>query len=122
VGEEALTSELPTGVGRGKVRPSTFRPEPPQERQVKIASVSTQGYAVVNYVWLAKFPPFDGVEQRVELVKRLNVIPGVHIPERPAVEALWPGIDPKGLAPEAAQRQFLEVFEWVVARLEAPYT
>jgi len=109
-------------VGRGKFGPLYLQARAATGELVKIASVNTQGYAVVNYLWLAKFPPFDRVEERVELVKRLNAIPGVQIPERSAVEALWPGIDPKALAPEAAQKQFFEAFEWVAARIDAPYS
>ena len=33
------------------------------------------------YEWLVKFPAFDRVEERVELAKRLNAIPGVQRPE-----------------------------------------
>ena len=104
-------------LGKGKFGPLYLQARAATGELVKIANVNTQGYTVINYEWLVKFPPFDRVEERVELAKRLNAIPGVRIPERSAVEGWWPGIEPKALAPEASQTKFFEIFDWVSARL-----
>ena len=108
---------VPILLGKGKYGPLYLQAKVATGELAKVANVNSQGYTSIGYDWLVRFPPFDGVEERLELNKRLNAIPGVQIPERSAVEAFWPGIDPKALAPEAAQRQFFEIFDWVADRL-----
>ena len=105
--------------GRGKFGPVYYRIEVGPGVHAKIANVNTQGYTMVGYDTLAKLPPFDRVEERVEFNRRLNEIPGVEIPERLAAEASWPGIQLEVLAPEPSQERFVEVMDWVATRLSA---
>jgi hypothetical protein len=103
--------------GAGKYGPLYLQARAATGELVKVASVRTYGHAIVNYELFKQLPPFDRVEERVELGRRLNSIPGVKIPERSAVEGLQPTIAPEALAPLAAHAQFFEVFDWVAARL-----
>lgn len=103
--------------GKGKYGPLYFQARDAASASVRIACVNTQGYTMVQYDALVKIPPFDRVEERVEMNARLNKIAGVQIPERYAVSATWPSIHLRALAPEAAQRQFFDVLDWVAARL-----
>lgn len=99
--------------------PLYFRARAASGELVKVANLNTQGYTMINFEWLVKFAPFDRVEERIESARKLNAIAGVRIPERSAVEATWPVIDPKALASGPAQSQFLEFLDWVAARLGA---
>jgi hypothetical protein len=103
--------------GKGKFGPLYFQAQIAPGILAKIANVNTQGYTMVSYDTLAKFPPFDRVEERVELNRRLNRIAGVQIPERAAAEATWPGIHLQALASEPTRAKFVEVLDWVSARL-----
>ncbi len=108
---------VPILFGKGKFGPLYLQPRAASGELVKVANMNTQGYVAIGYDWLVKFPPFDAAEQRVEVNRRLNSIPGVQIPERAAVDASWPGIDPKVFASEAARARFLKVFDWVALQL-----
>ena len=79
--------------------------------------MNTQGYVEVLYNNLGKSAPFDQADARVEMNRRLNAIHGVQLPERAALQATWPNIQPSALASDAARSQFFEVFDWVAARL-----
>jgi hypothetical protein len=103
--------------GEGRFGPLYLQARAANGELVKIASVRNYGHAIVNYELFKHLSPFDRVEDRVELSRRLNSIPGVEIPEQSAVEGLQPTIAPEALATEAAQGQFFEVFDWVAARL-----
>jgi hypothetical protein len=87
---------------------------------VKIAALDTKLSVNVLYHKLIKSPPFDRADARIELNRRFNEIPGVKIPERTAEAGSWCGIHSMALAPEAAQKQFVEVLDWVAARLAEP--
>lgn len=63
--------------------------------------VSSLGKVEILFLWLTA-PPFDGVEMRRELRRRLNEIPGVSIPEdaitrRPSIPLALLAADPEAL-------------------------
>jgi hypothetical protein len=62
-------------------------------------------------------PPFNDEAKRLELLKRLNAVPGVNIP----VEAItkFPNIRLSTLKDATALQQFLEVLDWVVQEIKA---
>jgi hypothetical protein len=100
-------------LGKGKSGPIYFAAKDASGRVVKIANVNTAGGIQLGYDTLAKFPPFDRVEARIEANNRVNAIPGVQISERLAVDATWPGIKREVLAPEPALAAFLGVLDWI---------
>jgi hypothetical protein len=109
-----------TAFGRGKFGPLYLQARDGAGALVKIAGVNTQGYVEVLYNNLSKSAPFDQTDARLEMNRRLNEIEGVRLPERAALDATWPGIQLAALSLDAARSQFIEVFDWVVARLVEP--
>jgi hypothetical protein len=61
-------------------------------------------------------PPFDDETRRLELLRRLNGIPGVALPEDSITRR--PGIPLSTLQDEAVLAQFLTVLEWVVREIK----
>ncbi|HET7037466.1 MAG TPA: hypothetical protein VFI42_17405 [Thermomicrobiaceae bacterium] len=70
------------------------------------------GDATIQFADMKTKPPFSDEEKRRGILSRINEIPGVRIPE----ERLsgYPSIPLSLLTDEAALRQFLSVFDWVV--------
>ncbi len=62
-------------------------------------------------------PPFDDEARRLELRRRLNEIPGVHI--REDAVSRYPSIPLAALKEESALRQFLAAFDWAVQVIKA---
>ena len=61
--------------------------------------------------------PFDDERKRLELLRRLNEIPGVDIPEGKITKR--PSIPFSTLVGEDALRRFLETFDWYVREVRA---
>ncbi|MDQ3473806.1 MAG: hypothetical protein M3447_08725 [Acidobacteriota bacterium] len=62
-------------------------------------------------------PPFDLDAKRLELLRRLNEIPGVSLPEDSLARA--PVIALKLLADERAYAQFTQSIEWTIEEVKA---
>lgn len=62
-----------------------------------------------------RFAPFNDETLRRALMRRLNAISGVNIPE--AKIDKYPSIELHTLAPPEATYQFLEVLDWVVRQI-----
>jgi hypothetical protein len=68
---------------------------------------------------MMKHPPFDAEEKRLELLRRLNMISEVFLPEdgitrRPSIP-LRPLVDPTAL------EHFLQVMEWTIEEVKAAH-
>jgi hypothetical protein len=61
-------------------------------------------------------PPFDDEVKRVELVRRLNAIPGVQIPEEDAVNRR-PSVPLATFAPPEALAALLASLEWILMEI-----
>ncbi len=59
--------------------------------------------------------PFDAIEGRLKMIRRLNAIRGVSIPEGAAGRR--PAFDLLALAGEEERSAFLAVMEWAVSEL-----
>jgi hypothetical protein len=79
--------------------------------------VWTNGYVTIAFSYMQNRPPFNDEAKRLELLKRLNAVPGVNIP----VEAItkFPNIRLSTLKDATALQQFLEVLDWVVQEIKA---
>jgi hypothetical protein len=75
----------------------------------------TYGRIEVPLKHLKRTPPFDDDEKRLDLLKRLNTIPGVEI-ERDGIER-WPRISLSILTRDSAVAKLIDAFEWVVAEV-----
>lgn len=83
----------------------------------QLFTVLTSGYVEFYFGTYQRKRPFDDVEKRLELLRRLNSIEGVSIPE--AKVSLSPSIPLAVLSDEAALKQFSDVFEWFLAEVKA---
>jgi hypothetical protein len=62
-------------------------------------------------------PPFNDELKRLEVLRRLNEIPGITIPDK-AIDK-YPSVPLSVLNNEAALNQFLETLDWFVQEVEA---
>ncbi len=84
---------------------------------VKVISISTGGSVEIEYVAIADHPPFDATDQRVELNRRFNGIPGVSIDADKAIRAGWPSVGLDVLRSSINLRAFFGVLDDVADRL-----
>ena len=82
-----------------------------------LISVWTYGSIEVQFKVMKSKPPFDGESKRMELLRRLNEIPGVTIPENAITRR--PSITLSSLKDKTILMQFLETFNWVVQEIKA---
>ena len=78
--------------------------------------IYTNGSINLPFQPLRKLPPFDDDSKRLELLHRLNEIPGVKLPD----DAIgrYPNISLKMLKDETALKIFLEVLDWFVQEVK----
>jgi hypothetical protein len=81
----------------------------------QVIGVWTNGYIEVQFQYMKPNPPFDNPAKRLELLRRLNQIPGVSLPE----EAITgrPSIPISTFKDEPTLDQFLKVLNWVVKEI-----
>jgi hypothetical protein len=65
-----------------------------------------------------RMPPFDDEVKRVELVRRLNAIPGVQIPEEAAVNSR-PSVPLLRFMPPEALAALLASLDWILTEIRA---
>jgi len=83
----------------------------------QLFAVWTGGGLEVYFYWYQYKQPFDSEEKRRELLRRLNAIEGVSIPED-AINRR-PSIALDVLEENNRLDRVLEVFEWVITEIEA---
>lgn len=79
-------------------------------RQHQLFAVWTYASVEIYFYWYQFKPPFDEEAKRLELLHRLNAIPGVSIP--PDAIARRPSFPLKLLAGPREREQFFAAFEW----------
>jgi hypothetical protein len=72
----------------------------------------TYGRVEVQFQYLKDRPPFDSIEKRMELLKRLNEVPGVNLPEDGIDRR--PSIRLSALTHNDASNHLLNVFAWII--------
>jgi hypothetical protein len=82
------------------------------ERMVPLTGIDTTGKMLWEPRALEPFPPFDAEEHRVEVVRRLNAVPGIVLPDKIANGA-WAHIRPGDLADPARHQPILDVVGWI---------
>jgi hypothetical protein len=77
------------------------------------------GKVEIQFQWLQSKPPFDDKSKRIELLGRLNRIPGIDIP----VDAITrrPNVYLSIFKNESALEQFLETLDWVIQEIKNPH-
>lgn len=77
-----------------------------------VFSLWTTGAVGLELGYLKQRPAFASRPQRMELIRRLNLIPGVKIPE--ARVDVYPSLRLADLLPAESLAMFLETYEWVL--------
>jgi len=84
----------------------------------ELIAVWTNGYVQIMFGYMQSRPAFDDENKRLELLSRLNAIPGVDIPSDAI--ARFPNIHLSRLTDGAALKQFLETLDWAVEQIRVP--
>lgn len=78
-------------------------------------AVWTYGTVEIYFYWYTYKPPFDSEEKRLELLQKLNEIPGVALPKDSINRR--PGISMDLLKNAEALARFKAVFEWYIQQI-----
>lgn len=78
----------------------------------QLFAVWTYGTVEIYFQWFINKPPIDSEEVRLDLLARLNAIPGVSL--RREVITKRPSISLASLIPDASLQEFLSAMEWLV--------
>lgn len=81
-----------------------------------LLAVRTSGRVEIYFHYYQRKPPFDSIERRLELLERVNAIPGISIPAD-RIDRL-PSISLSVLEDEESLKQFLGVYDWVIAQIK----
>jgi len=81
-----------------------------------LLSVYTYGSAEVVFAWM-RIPPFSQRAKRLELLRRLNEVPGVSFGENEV--DVRPSVPLRELADESRLRPFLAALDWAVEEIRA---
>lgn len=76
----------------------------------------TSGNIQIYFQWEMKKAPFDSETKRIELMKRLNTIPGVSLPQESITKR--PSIKLAVLAEEDNVERFLEIYGWFLQEIK----
>ncbi len=83
-----------------------------RDREHPLFAVRTNGMLELYFYWYKYKAPFDSDEKRLELLKRLNAIEGVSLPEDRIDRK--PNIPLHIFAEEEAMKTFFRIFDWVI--------
>jgi hypothetical protein len=83
-----------------------------EKRDHQLFAVYTYGAVEIYFYWYQYKPPFDSEEIRLEILRRLNEIDGVNLPDD--VIGKRPTIRLGVLANPSALEKFLAVFDWML--------
>ena len=86
-----------------------------KNREHKLFAVWTYGAIELYFYWYAYKPPFDDENERLILLDKLNMIPGINI--SPENISKRPSIQLSQIASEEIFQKFITVFEWFIERI-----
>jgi len=75
------------------------------------------GFLVIQFHNLQTKPPFNNITKRVELLRRLNEVEGVSLPEDSINK--YPSVSLSKLTNESSLRQFIDVLNWFVQEVKS---
>lgn len=102
--------------GKGKVDGSFIPTLQQADVKHQLFAVWTNGNIELYFQWYAVKPPFDLEQKRVELLNRLNTIPGVAVPADAITRR--PSMPLFALTSEAALKRFFETFDWMIGEIK----
>ena len=104
-------------MGKGK-QYGTFSPALDHEgTEHKPVQIWTGDYLYIQFGDMRTKPPFNDEPKRLEILRRLNEIPDVDIPDT-AIDK-YPSISLSTLNSETALKQFLETLDWIVEEIKS---
>jgi hypothetical protein len=80
--------------------------------------VYSSGVVQLYFQWYAYKPPFSDERRRMEILRRLNEIPGIAIPEGSVSRR--PNVALDVLARDGNMDRFLAVFDWFLDEVRNP--
>lgn len=86
------------------------------ERHWLMATSTYYGKIGIYFQWMLARPPFDNEALRIELLSRLNAIPGVNLPQDAITRR--PSIPLATLADPEAFARFLAAVDWMIERFQ----
>jgi hypothetical protein len=101
--------------GKGAQAGSFFPMVRKEDESFWTVSVWTYGRVEIQFQQMKTRPPFDDPAKRLELLDKLNALPGISLPpdaidRRPSLKLRW-------MAEEGREERFLEVLGWVVGEV-----
>jgi hypothetical protein len=107
--------------GKGKIDGSYYSIFDHDQRSHQLFAVWTDGRVVIQFGWMVGQPPFDAEQLRIELLERLNAVPGVSI-ARDRITT-YPSFLITALADQNSLNLFLSAFDWFIEQVKvAPST
>lgn len=103
--------------GRGRRDGSFFPGLDHNGRWHQVIGVWTYGSVEVQFQYMQSKPPFDQDSKRLELLRRLNEIPGIDLPDDAI--ARRPSIPLSILAKPQVLEKFLETLDWFTEEVKA---
>lgn len=114
--EWSKTKELLISWGKGK-KDGSFSPALEDRPARSLIGVWTYGSVAVHFGYMQNLPPFNNETKCLELLRRLNEVPGIAIPADAITR--FPSIPLSTLEDENTLQQFLETLDWVVQEIRA---
>ncbi|MFL5382271.1 MAG: hypothetical protein ACJ8GN_07125 [Longimicrobiaceae bacterium] len=115
--EWAVSRRLRIWWGKGQIEGSFVPVLDLQTASHQPFAVYSSGVVQLYFQWYAYKPPFSDEGRRMEILRRLNTIPGVTIPE--SALSRRPNISLEVLARDGNMDQFLAVFDWFLDEVRA---
>jgi hypothetical protein len=81
-------------------------------------SIQSDGYIFIKFKVLESHPAFSSEQPRLQLLDKLNALPGVAFPET-AISRAYPLLRAEVVADPAVLARFLEVLDWMIERLRS---
>jgi hypothetical protein len=106
--------------GRGKGGPLYVQIPVAGDSTIGPLDLNLSGAIQVQFNVLLPVPPFDQAGPRHAFKDRLNVVPGVAIPDGIAERASWTKFPVERIADRDARSQFLAALDWLVEQLASP--
>lgn len=103
--------------GRGRLNGSFYPIVDAGDRWYPLFGLWTTGRVELQFGTLKSRPPFDRRDVRHELLRRLNAIPGVEVPESRA--DVFPSFPMRLLTGASAQTSFLGALDWAVEAIRS---
>lgn len=110
----AKKRSLVLAFGRGKKNGSCYLILSLPSRKIWLFSPWTDGKIWFLFAQMREIPPFDKEEKQRELLRLLNQIQGMNIPEDSFTPGKWTSVKLSLLTQPATLEQFLAVFDWAI--------